>query len=47
MGFISIQSEENEGDVLRDILTERQIEVLRQAVMLSYYSEERGIKIKD
>ena len=45
---ISIQSvKSNEGDVWRDILTERQIEVLRQAVLLGYYSEERGIKIKD
>jgi hypothetical protein len=45
---ISIQSvKSNEGDVWRNILTERQIEVLRQAVLLGYYSEERGIKIKD
>ena len=37
---ISIQSvKSNEGDVWRDILTERQIEVLRQAVLQGYNSE--------
>ena len=43
---ISIQSvKSNEGDVWRDILTERQIEVCGKR-SLGYYSEERGIKIK-
>ncbi|MGB0164064.1 MAG: helix-turn-helix domain-containing protein [Candidatus Thalassarchaeaceae archaeon] len=45
---ISIQSvRSNAGDMWRGILTDRQIEVLRQAVNLGYYSDERGIKIKD
>ena len=45
---ISIQSvRNNAGDMWRGILTDRQIEVLRQAVNLGYYSDERGIKIKD
>lgn len=45
---ISIQSVRRDGlGLWKDLLTERQIEVLRCAVEMGYYSEERKISVKD
>lgn len=45
---ISIQSVRGDGSGLwEDLLTERQIEVLRCAVSMGYYSEERKISVKN
>lgn len=45
---ISIQSVRKDGlGLWKDLLTERQIEVLRCAVEMGYYSEERKITVKD
>jgi len=45
---ISVQSvRKNHGDVWRDILTDRQVEVLRTAFLMGYYSEGKNVKIKD
>ena len=45
---ISIQSVRKDGlGLWKDLLTERQIEVLRCAVEMGYYSEERKISVKD
>ena len=45
---ISIQSVRGDGSGLwEDLLTERQIEVLRCAVSRGYYSEERKISVKN
>lgn len=45
---ISVQSvRKNHGDVWRDILTDRQIEVLRTAFLMGYYSDGKNVKIKD